>query len=40
MVTTDALKYLPQMDLDPFRVVGCAAVPHFRAQRLSNIREI
>jgi hypothetical protein len=25
MITTDALKYLPQMGLDPSRVVGCAA---------------
>jgi hypothetical protein len=25
MTTTDALKYLPQMGLDPWRVVGCAA---------------
>jgi hypothetical protein len=25
MITTDARKYLPQMNLDPFRVVGCAA---------------
>ena len=24
MITTDALKYLPQMGLDPSRVVGCA----------------
>jgi hypothetical protein len=24
MITTDALKYLPQMDLDPSWVVGCA----------------
>jgi hypothetical protein len=25
MITTDARKYLPQMSLDPLRVVGCAA---------------
>jgi hypothetical protein len=25
MTTTDALKYLPQMGLDPLKVVGCAA---------------
>jgi hypothetical protein len=25
MITTDAQKYLPQMSLDPLRVVGCAA---------------
>ena len=25
MITTDAQKYLPQMGLDPLRVVGCAA---------------
>jgi len=25
MTTTDASKYLPQMGLDPSRVVGCAA---------------
>jgi hypothetical protein len=24
MITTDALKYLPQMGLDPSWVVGCA----------------
>jgi hypothetical protein len=24
MITTDSLKYLPQMGLDPSRVVGCA----------------
>jgi hypothetical protein len=24
MITTDALRYLPQMGLDPWRVVGCA----------------
>ncbi len=24
MITTDALKYLPQMGLDPSCVVGCA----------------
>jgi hypothetical protein len=26
MTTTDALKYLRQMDLDPLQVVGCAAL--------------
>jgi hypothetical protein len=25
MTTTDALKYLPQMGLNPLKVVGCAA---------------
>jgi hypothetical protein len=25
MTTTDAVKYLPQMGLDPLKVVGCAA---------------
>jgi hypothetical protein len=25
MITTDALKYLPQMGLDPSRVVNCTA---------------
>ena len=29
MITTNALKYLPQMGLDPSRVVGCAAANSF-----------
>ena len=30
MITTDALRYLPQMGLDPWRVVGCAGTKcHF-----------
>ena len=29
MIATDAQKYLPQMGLDPLRVVGCAAANFF-----------
>jgi len=36
MTTTDALKYLPQMGLDPFRVVGCAAENCQNAFPLAN----
>jgi hypothetical protein len=36
MTTTDALKYLPQMGLDPLRVVGCAAVKCQNSFALAN----
>ena len=36
MITTDALKYLPQMDLDPLRVVGCAAAKCQNSFALAN----
>ena len=36
MITTDALKYLPQMGLDPLRVVGCAAVQCQNSFALAN----
>ena len=36
MMTTDALKYLPQMGLDPLRVVGCAAVKCQNSFALAN----
>jgi hypothetical protein len=36
MITTDALKYLPQMGLDPSRVVGCAAAKCKNSFALAN----
>ena len=36
MITTDALKYLPQMGLDPLRVVGCAAAQCQNSFALAN----
>ena len=36
MITTDALKYLPQMGLDPSRVVGCAATKCQNSFTLAN----
>ena len=36
MITTDALKYLPQMGLDPSRVVGCAAAKCQNSFALAN----
>ena len=36
MITTDALKYLPQMGLDPLRVVGCAGAKCQNAFALAN----
>ncbi len=36
MTTTDALKYLPQMGLDPLQVVGCAAVSCESSFALAN----
>jgi hypothetical protein len=36
MTTTDALKYLPQMALDPLKVVGCAAAKCLNSFALAN----
>src|SRR5262249_10743524 len=36
MITTDALKYLPQMGLDPSRVVGCAGAQCQKSFTLAN----
>ena len=36
MITTDALKYLPQMGLDPLRVVGCAGAKCQNSFALAN----
>src|SRR5262245_31645833 len=36
MISTDALKYLPQMGLDPSRVVGCAAAKCQNSFALAN----
>lgn len=36
MTTTDALKYLPQMGLDPMQVVGCAAAKCPNSFALAN----
>jgi hypothetical protein len=36
MMTTDALKYLPQMGLDPSRVVGCAGAHCQKSFTLAN----
>ena len=36
MITTDALKYLPQMGLDPSRVVGCAGAKCQNSFALAN----
>ena len=36
MITTDALKYVPQMGLDPLREVGCAATKRQNAFALAN----
>ena len=36
MITTDALKYLPQMDLDSSRVVGCAGAQCQKSFTLAN----
>ena len=36
MITTDALKYLPQMGLDPSRVVGCAGAQCQKFFTLAN----
>ena len=36
MITTDALKYLPQMGLDPSRVVGCAGAKCRNSFALAN----
>jgi hypothetical protein len=35
-MTTDALKYLPQMGLDPSRVVGCAGAQCQKFFTLAN----
>jgi hypothetical protein len=36
MITTDALRYLPQMGLDPSRVVGCAGAKCQNSFALAN----
>ena len=36
MITTNALKYLPQMGLDPSRVVGCAGAKCQNCFALAN----
>ena len=36
MITTDALKYLPHMGLDPSRVVGCAGAQCQNSFTLAN----
>jgi hypothetical protein len=36
MITTDALKYLPHMGLDPLQVVGCAAAKCQNSFALTN----
>ena len=36
MITTNALKYLPQMGLDPSRVVGCAGAKCQNSFTLAN----
>ena len=36
MITTNALKYLPQMGLDPSRVVGCAEAKRQNFFTLAN----
>jgi hypothetical protein len=36
MMTTDALKYLPHMGLDPLRVVGCPATECQNSFALAN----
>jgi hypothetical protein len=36
MITTNALKYLPQMGLDPSRVVGCAGAKRQNSFTLAN----
>jgi hypothetical protein len=36
MITTDALKYLPHMGLDPSRVVGCASAQCQKSFTLAN----
>ena len=36
MITTDALRYLPQMGLDPWRVVGCAGTKCQNSFALAN----
>jgi hypothetical protein len=36
MITTDALKYLPHMGLDPLRVVYCAAAKCQNSFALAN----
>jgi len=36
MITTAALKYLPQMGLDPSRVVGCAGAKCQNSFALAN----
>jgi hypothetical protein len=36
MITTDARKYLPQMGLDPLRMVGCAAAKCQNSFALAN----
>jgi hypothetical protein len=36
MITTDALKYVPQMGLDPLREVGCAAIKRQNPFALAN----
>jgi hypothetical protein len=36
MTTSDALKYLPQMGLDPLQVVGCAAAKCQNSFALAN----
>jgi hypothetical protein len=36
MTTTDAVKYLPQMGLDPLKVVGCAAARCQNSFALAN----
>jgi hypothetical protein len=36
MITTDALKYLPQMGLDPSSVIGCAGTKCQNCFALAN----
>jgi hypothetical protein len=36
MITTNALKYLPQIGLDPSRVVGCAGAKRQNSFTLAN----
>ena len=36
MIATDAQKYLPQMALDPLKVVGCAAAKCLNSFALAN----
>ena len=36
MITTDAMKYLPQMGLDPLRMVSCASAECQNSFALAN----